>query len=171
MDERRCQLEAVSLPSTVQSFMSRCPRAPPHSVRKGRLRCEVLRTVARCVEQHVQSTKFNGFCVALYCFVRYPRSCELGGTYPRNPPPPKGRAPCRNLKTTRTLTPPTSLWRVRIALCSCFLTNFLILKVVASAYSSRSTRNASAASLDGLAPANVAMQRARWRTKLRAVGG
>jgi len=97
--------------------------------------------------------------------VRYPHQLDM--TYP---PPPTGRAPCRNLKTTRTLTPRCVLVVACGFVMFCFL-YLLILTVVASAYSSRSTRNASAASLDGLAPANVAMQRARWRTKLRAVGG
>ena len=153
---------------------------PPHTTLrlKGRLRCEVLRTEARCVEQHVW------FCVLETAYSEQP-SCVLGIAYmlcklmllllsvryPHQldmtyPPPLKG---VRRV----VISKPHALSPLVVAcgfVTFCFL-YLLILTVVASAYSSRSTRNASAASLDGLAPANVAMQRARWRTKLRAVGG
>jgi len=49
---------------------------PPHTTLrlKGRLRCEVLRTEARCVEQHVW------FCVLETAYSEQP-SCVLGIAY------------------------------------------------------------------------------------------
>ena len=99
---------------------------PPHTTLrlKGRLRCEVLRTEARCVEQHVwfcvletayseQPSCVLGIAymlckLMLSLSVRYPHQLDM--TYPGIRPPPKGRAPCRNLKTTRTLTPRCGVW-------------------------------------------------------------
>ena len=108
VDERKCHPDRLSRMSVIYVAV------PPHTTLrlKGRLRCEVLRTEARCVEQHVW------FCVLETAYSEQP-SCVLGIAYALQinafgfryphqldmtyPPPPKGRAPCRNLKTTRTL--------------------------------------------------------------------
>jgi len=103
-----------------QSFMSRSPRIP-HSVSKdgsaarclGRKRVVLNSMYGSAFWRQPTANSLHAFLVLLICFancklmlsVRYPHQLDM--TYP---PPPKGRAPCRNLKTTRTLTPRCGVW-------------------------------------------------------------